>query len=110
MSNADIKNGPQRNDLNGTVNADKVRKEWVKFDEESPQNTTPLEIQNTQSIPYAAGASTSASTEPAAVLKTESVQINLERGDRHVEPNSLATLSKNVEFVNIRQGFCKYMK
>ncbi|CAB3231164.1 unnamed protein product [Arctia plantaginis] len=106
MSNADIKNGPHSNDLNGTMNPDKVRKEWVKFDEESPQNTTPSEPHKAQSIQQSVGASSSAPSEPAAVLRTESVQINLERGDKHVEPISLATLSKNVEFVNIRQGFC----
>lgn len=106
MSNAEIKSDlSEVNELNGNINQDKVRKGWVKFDDESPKAT---DNEILPSVLSPAGASTSAPTESAAVLKTETVHINLERGDKNVEPISLGTLSKNVEFVNIRQGFCKY--
>lgn len=109
MSNAAIKSEPEANELNGSVNPDK-RKEWVKFEDESPPSTVPPDTALPRTVSLGVGASTSAPSEPpaAAVLKTESVHINLERGDKHVEPITLGTLSKNVEFVNVRQGFCKY--
>ena len=106
MSSSEIKSDlTEVNELNGNVNQDKVRKGWVKFEDESPKTT---ENQILSSVIPPAAASTSAPTESAAVLKTETVHINLERGDKNVEPISLGTLSKNVEFVNVRQGFCKY--
>ncbi|XP_047041807.1 transmembrane protein 268 isoform X1 [Helicoverpa zea] len=99
MSNVEI---TEVNELNGNVNQDKVRKGWVKFDDESPksaENDVPPSVSSPE------GASTSATAQSAAVLKTETVHINLERGDKNIEPISLVTLSKNVEFVNVRQGF-----
>lgn len=107
MNSSEIKSElTEVNELNGNVNQDKVRKGWVKFDDESPKTT---ENETLSSVIPPAGASTSsAPTESAAVLKTETVHINLERGDKNVEPITLGTLSKNVEFVNVRQGFCKY--
>ncbi|XP_035446369.1 uncharacterized protein LOC118273486 isoform X1 [Spodoptera frugiperda] len=101
MSNAGINSElPEVKEVNGSVNQEKVRKGWVKFDDESPK------ADNGSSVPPTAGTSTStAPTESAAVLKTESVHINLERGDKNVEPISLGTLSKNVEFINVRSGF-----
>ncbi|CAH0700706.1 unnamed protein product [Spodoptera exigua] len=102
MSNAGINSEfSEVKEVNGSVNQDKVRKGWVKFDEESPKTEN-----EGSSLPPTAGTSTStAPTESAAVLKTESVHINLERGDKNVEPISLNTLSKNVEFINVRSGF-----
>ncbi|CAH1645013.1 unnamed protein product [Spodoptera littoralis] len=102
MSNAGINSElPEVKEVNGSINQDKVRKGWVKFDDESPKADN-----EASSVPPTAGTSTSsAPTESAAVLKTESVHINLERGDKNVEPVSLSTLSKNVEFVNVRSGF-----
>lgn len=110
MSNAEIKTEiSEVNELNGSVNQDKVRKGWVKFDEDAPKTSISLSQQDVPSnVSSPAGASSSAPAESAAVLKTETVHINLERGDKNVEPISLGTLSKNVEFVNVRQGFCKY--
>ncbi|KAJ8726264.1 hypothetical protein PYW07_000962 [Mythimna separata] len=103
MSNAEIKSDlTEVNELNGNVNQDRVRAGWVKFDDESAKST---ENEILPSVLPSAGASTSAPTESAAVLKTETVHINLERGDKNVEPVTLGTLSKNVEFVNVRQGF-----
>ncbi|XP_075992151.1 uncharacterized protein LOC142987338 isoform X2 [Anticarsia gemmatalis] len=106
MSNAGFQSESEANELNGSVNPEKVRKQWVKFDDESPQTTVPPETEIPRNIPLGAGAgaSTSAPSEPPAVLKTETVHINLERGDKSVEP-TLGTLSKNVEFINVRQGF-----
>lgn len=106
MSNAEIRSDNEVNELNGNLNQDKVRKGWVKFDDESPKNAENV-IQPEPSLPPA-GTSTSAPPESAAVLKTETVHINLERGDKNIEPITLGKLSKNVEFVNVRQGFCKY--
>ncbi|KAJ8729521.1 hypothetical protein PYW08_001102 [Mythimna loreyi] len=103
MSNAEIKSDSSEvNELNGNVNQDRARVGWVKFDDESPKTTE--NVLSPSALP-SAGASTSAPTESAAVLKTETVHINLERGDKNVEPVTLGTLSKNVEFVNVRQGF-----
>uniref|UniRef100_A0A2A4IVT6 Uncharacterized protein n=1 Tax=Heliothis virescens TaxID=7102 RepID=A0A2A4IVT6_HELVI len=99
MSNVEI---TEVNELNGNVTQDKVRKGWVKFDDESPKTA---ENDVPPSVSSAEGASTSATAQSAAVLKTETVHINLERGDKNIEPVSLGTLSKNVEFVNVRQGF-----
>lgn len=105
MSSSEKSDFTEVNELNGNVIQDKVRKGWVKFEDESPKTA---ENETLPSVLPPAGASTSAPTESAAVLKTETVHINLERGDKNVEPISLGTLSKNVEFVNVRQGFCKY--
>ncbi|XP_026737762.1 uncharacterized protein LOC113500997 isoform X2 [Trichoplusia ni] len=93
------------NEVNGVINQDKVRKGWVKFEDESPKTSIPIaENDKVSNVPQPVGASTS-SAESAAVLRTETVHINLERGDKTSEPITLGTLSKNVEFINVRQGF-----
>lgn len=87
-------------ETNGKLDPDKTRPGWVKFDDG----------ETTQGSAAAAVASTSRQSSPrlpAAVLNTETVQVNFDRGDKNVEvPHN--TLSKNVEFVTIRQGFSKY--
>lgn len=88
---------------NEHVDQDKSRKGWVKFEDESTQTNVPLPQVSSSTEPSGSSAN-STNASHAAVLKTESVQINLERGDRHLEP-AIPTLSKNVEFVNVHQGF-----
>uniref|UniRef100_A0A1E1VXN8 Transmembrane protein 268 n=1 Tax=Pectinophora gossypiella TaxID=13191 RepID=A0A1E1VXN8_PECGO len=109
MSSTDVANSSaKKSETNGNIHQDKLPKDWVKFDDESPQTSDPLSDPKVSSeIPVSTTASTShtTSSEPAAVLKTETVHVNLERGDRNTEPVTQATLSKNVEFVNVRQGF-----
>ncbi|KAJ0181758.1 hypothetical protein K1T71_002480 [Dendrolimus kikuchii] len=86
-------------ELNGSVNQEKTPKGWIKFDDDT--HNVPLSENRTGGgIP---STSESAPQVPA-VLKPETVHINLERGDK-LETTSQVTLSKNVEFVNIRQGF-----
>ncbi|CAH2066523.1 unnamed protein product, partial [Iphiclides podalirius] len=85
-------------ELNGNLNQETTRKTWVKFDDESSQ--TNEEISKTSSP------STSVITQNQvpAVLNTETVHVNLERGDRNLETPQAAA-NKNIEFVNIRSGF-----
>ncbi|XP_028176815.1 uncharacterized protein LOC135087889 isoform X2 [Ostrinia nubilalis] len=99
---------PEANEANGNVNRDKTRHGWVKFDEETGQTSNPLggETQvDVEETDVAATTSTKCATQPPAVLTTETVHVNLERGDRNTETATQGTLSKNVEFVNIRHGF-----
>ncbi|XP_026757348.1 transmembrane protein 268 isoform X1 [Galleria mellonella] len=109
MSNVELNKPPEINASNGGTNQDISRKEWVKFDDDSEQTNLniPLETKVITGAVSTSVPSTSevSNPEPAAVLKTETVQINLERGDRNIDPVTHSTLSKNVEFVNIRQGF-----
>ncbi|XP_013133718.1 PREDICTED: uncharacterized protein LOC106099663 [Papilio polytes] len=87
---------------NGNLNKEEPRKTWVKFDDESPQTNghqSDGKISNTPST------SLSVQQEVPAVLNTETVHVNLERGDRNLENTSHGNLTKNVEFVNIRSGF-----
>lgn len=90
---------------NGSLGQDSSRKTWVKFDDESSQTNVSSneEISNT-SLP-----STSIITQNQvpAVLNTETVHVNLERGDRNLELSPQVASNKNIEFVNIRSGFCK---
>ncbi|KAI5641566.1 hypothetical protein NE865_06323 [Phthorimaea operculella] len=109
MSDSDTVNISNKiSETNGSVTQEKTPKGWVKFDDETSQTNDPL---SEASVPPGTTAAVSASTsqspasEPAAVLKTETVHVNLERGDRNTEPVTQTTLSKNVEFVNVRQGF-----
>ncbi|XP_072936415.1 uncharacterized protein [Epargyreus clarus] len=97
---------PDKNDTNGVLNQDSTRKTWVKFDDESPQTNVPLPEENVASA-TAAVASTSVPEriELPAVLKTESVHVNVDRGDKNFEPVSQGALMKNVEFANVRTGF-----
>ncbi|KAG6446287.1 uncharacterized protein LOC115441024 isoform X1 [Manduca sexta] len=96
----------EKSELNGNSTQDKTRKEWVKFDDDLSQTNISLPEKVTpQETSPVAEASTSESPALPAVLRTESVHVNLERGDKRIEPVSQTTLTKNVEFVNIRQGF-----
>lgn len=98
-------------ELNTNTNNDTPRKQWVKFEEESPLSTVPLsEISPAPQVPAAVASSSepSSSTTFPAVLTTESVHVNLERADKTIDGTSQPQLSKNVEFVNVRNGFCKY--
>lgn len=111
MSNTDVENKVTKiSELNGSVN-DKTPKSWVKFDDESTPTSDPLSETTVAGITTAATPSTSDTSAPErpAVLRTETVHVNLERGDRHIETVTPVTLSKNVEFVNVRQGFGVYL-
>lgn len=110
MSDRDAHNKvPDANDSNGSVHQDKSRHGWVKFDEETGHKSNPLsEAQGVKDGP-AVVATASSITQPPAVLTTETVHVNLERGDRTTEPVTQGTLSKNIEFVNIRHGFSKFL-
>ncbi|XP_026321613.1 uncharacterized protein LOC113231500 [Hyposmocoma kahamanoa] len=107
MSNTDVENKVTKtSEINGGVN-DKTPKNWVKFDDESTPTSDPLSESTAAGISTAATPSTSDTPTPErpAVLRTETVHVNLERGDRHIETVPPVTLSKNVEFVNVRHGF-----
>lgn len=107
MSNTDVENKVTKiSEVNGSLN-EKTPKNWVKFDDESTPTSDPLSESTAAGIPTTATPSTSDTCPPErpAVLRTETVHVNLERGDRHIETVTPVTLSKNVEFVNVRQGF-----
>lgn len=109
MSDLDTHNKvPEANDSNGNVNVDKSRHGWVKFDEETGHKSKPLGDPQGASEGTDIAATTSSTIQHPAVLTTETVHVNLERGDRLTEPVTQGTLSKNVEFVNIRHGFSKF--
>ncbi|CAG9099671.1 unnamed protein product [Plutella xylostella] len=96
-------------ETNGTSDATEdgsKRKGWVKFEDDSPQVNVPLSEVSPSPGTSALPVQNAEVPEPtqAAVLKTESVHINLDRNDKHHEP-VMPRLSKNVEFVNVRQGF-----
>lgn len=94
-------------EINGGIHSERKREGWVKFDDDSaPTNTSSQEVSTAAVV---ASTSTQSSPQLPAVLNTETVQVNLDRGDKHSESVSHGTLSKNVEFVTIRQGFCKYL-
>lgn len=96
-------------EVNDTGDDESTRKGWVKFEDESLQDNVPLPEDSTSPGTSAVSTSNVAKTsQPTlpAVLKTETVQINLERSDKHSEP-ATPRLTKNVEFVSVRQGFCK---
>lgn len=106
MSNTDVENKVTKiSEINGSV-PEKTPKNWVKFDDES---TTPTRNPLSESTAASASTSDTCIPERPAVLRTETVHVNLERGDRHIETVTPATLSKNVEFVNVRQGFGTYL-
>lgn len=112
MSNTDVEDKATKiSEVNGSINHDKTPKSWVKFDDDSSPTSDPLSETTAAGIPSAATPSTSETSAPEhpAVLRTETVHVNLERGDRNLETVTPATLSKNVEFVNVRQGFCMYL-
>jgi hypothetical protein len=112
MSNLNTVNKPsESNDSNGSVLQEKPRQGWVKFDEETQGGRTsnslnePNVVTSELSKPSTSDVSGGA---PPAVIKTETVHVNLDRGDRIAEANTQPTLTKNVEFVNVRHGFSKY--
>ncbi|XP_068621610.1 uncharacterized protein [Battus philenor] len=86
---------------NGNLNQDSTRNTWVKFDEESQENNVP---ESEEKVLNSTAASTSINA-PPAVLNTETVHVNLERGDKNIEPVSPGAPAKSVEFVSIRPGF-----
>ncbi|CAG5021447.1 unnamed protein product [Parnassius apollo] len=91
-------------EANGNLNQDSNRKSWVKFDDESLQTnaSSPDEKMSNNSAP---STSISLPQEVPAVLKTETVHVNIERGDKNIESTIHGSPAKNVEFVNIRPGF-----
>lgn len=107
MSNGE-RNLSEVSDLNGSAKQDKPRTEWVKFDDDSTQA---ISLPKTEAIPNSnsvsvVGTSKNLNETLPAVLKTETVHVNIERSDK-TEPASQVTLNKSIEFVNVRQGFCK---
>lgn len=98
------------NERNGNVHEEKIRKGWVQFDDEQQTPTvshSENEIAVTKTPPVASTQTPTRPTVPA-VLNTETVHVNLERGDKNLESSTQSTLTKNVEFVNVRHGFCKF--
>ncbi|KAI8427708.1 hypothetical protein MSG28_002155 [Choristoneura fumiferana] len=96
------------NELNASIHNDTPRQQWVKFEEDSPLSTVPLsEISPAPQVTavVASISEPSSSTTFPAVLTTESVHVNLERADKTIDGTSQPTLSKNIEFVNVRNGF-----
>lgn len=89
------------NEVNGSMNLEKTPTGWVKFDDDSPQIRGPLPEKANNNI---LATTSENSTQSPAVFKPETVHLNLERGD-NLSETSQVTLSKNVEFVNVRQGF-----
>lgn len=116
MSNTEVENKVTKiSEVNGSVK-EKTPRNWVKFDDESTPTTPtsdPLSESTAAGIPTAATATPSTSDtctpERPAVLRTETVHVNLERGDRHIETVTPVALSKNVEFVNVCAGFGMYL-
>ncbi|XP_013200581.1 transmembrane protein 268 isoform X2 [Amyelois transitella] len=106
MSNVEVKQTSEINEHNGSVKQDSARVGWVKFDDESGQANTLGDSHVGVSATAIESPSENISSQAPAILNTESVHVNLERGDRSTEPVTLNTLSKNVEFINVRQGFC----
>ncbi|CAG9784510.1 unnamed protein product [Diatraea saccharalis] len=106
MSNLNI-NVPDQNDSNETVLQEKPRKGWVKFDDESPsaQSGIPLEESSLSTSIASDNVASTSSNPPPAVLKTESVHVNLDRSDRVSDQITQATSTRNVELVNVRHGF-----
>ncbi|XP_028033512.1 uncharacterized protein LOC114245523 isoform X2 [Bombyx mandarina] len=95
------------NERNGNVHEEKIRKGWVQFDDEQQTPTvshSENEIAVTKTPPVASTQTPARPTVPA-VLNTETVHVNLERGDKNLESSTQSTLTKNVEFVNVRHGF-----
>ncbi|XP_047515600.1 transmembrane protein 268 isoform X2 [Pieris napi] len=84
-------------EVNGNVVNENKRTEWVKFDDEEKDPT----VANGKAVSSQPGPS--ANIGVPAVLNTESVQVNLERNDKNSEP--LSPHKKNVEVINIHQGF-----
>lgn len=93
------------NERNGNVKEDSTRKGWVKFDDET-QKEVPSNTESSSALPLERPSS-SVAAQPTlpAVLTTETVQVSLERGDRLTEPEQQGPFKKNVEFINVRQGF-----
>lgn len=92
-------------ETNGNLNKDGERKNWVKFDDESPQESnlnTKLKVSDESAQVTKSGASTS---EIPAVLKTETVHINLDRSENNIEPLTQSAIMRNVEYINARHGF-----
>lgn len=110
MGDKEAEHVPQtHNDSSQSSNQDSKRKAWVKFEDESLHDNVPLP--EVSSLPGTSAKPTTEIADPSqealpAVLKTETVQVNLE-AHKHTEPTA-SRLTKNVEFVNVRQGFGKF--
>lgn len=111
MNHTNAENTPEP-DVAGSDNQETPRKGWVQFEDETAQggpSTSSPEKVHPKEVPAASPAAVLPVTAPA-VLNTESVHINLERGDRTTELTPQSPFKKNVEFINVRQGFCKFSK
>ncbi|XP_045764615.1 uncharacterized protein LOC123866891 isoform X2 [Maniola jurtina] len=97
---------PEAIESNGDINKDKPRKNWVQFDDESPQ-TSNLKSDSKLTSDHVINDSPSVSSNATvpAVLKTETVHVNIDRGDKNIESMSQSAVLKNIEFRNVRHGF-----
>ncbi|XP_050361789.1 uncharacterized protein LOC126781057 isoform X2 [Nymphalis io] len=106
MSNAEEKSF-EAIETNGNLNKDEDRKNWVKFDDESPQQSD-FNLKSEVVDESAASTirhSTASNSAIPAVLKTETVHVNLDRSENNIEPLSQSAVMKNVEYINTRHGF-----
>ncbi|XP_046961907.1 uncharacterized protein LOC124531383 isoform X1 [Vanessa cardui] len=106
MSNAEEKS-LEAIETNGNLNKDEDRKSWVKFDDESPQQSD-LKLKSKVSDESAVSTirqTTASNSAIPAVLKTETVHVNLDRSENNIEPLSQSAVMKNVEYINARHGF-----
>ncbi|CAH0404733.1 unnamed protein product [Chilo suppressalis] len=98
-----------KSDYNGSVLQEKPREGWVKFDDEIQTGQIVTSVQDEEpdlkTSTSSDNVASSSSNHPPAVLKTESVHVNLDRSERVSEPVKQTTITTNVEFINIRHGF-----
>lgn len=98
----------ETNEPNGAVGPEDTRKGWVKFEDDITQRNSQSE-KDQDALTSPAGPSNNVTLPSVpAILNTETVHMNLERGDKNVElEQQQSPFRKNVEFINVRQGFCK---
>ncbi|CAH0726618.1 unnamed protein product, partial [Brenthis ino] len=96
---------PEITETNGNLNKDDERKNWVKFDDETPQTSDLKAKTNSNKNESIVEGNQISNTERPAVLKTETVHVNLDRIENNIEPISQSAVMKNVEYINIRHGF-----
>ncbi|XP_041986207.1 uncharacterized protein LOC121738217 isoform X2 [Aricia agestis] len=90
----------KNNDSNGDLSCEKPQKNWVKFDDETPQTNNDKSETNA-AFENDTGRAESSRIEIPAVLTTETIQVNIDRE----KPESIPHNIKNVEYVNNRHGF-----
>ncbi|XP_052747279.1 uncharacterized protein LOC112058255 isoform X2 [Bicyclus anynana] len=96
---------PEVKETNGDINKEKPRKNWVQFDDESPQ-TSNLSSDTKPSEPAIIASSSVSSNETVpAVLRAETVHVNIDRGDKNIESMSQSSVMKNVEYRTVRPAF-----